>query len=549
MKKSFVLIILFLLLIVPFAFAQKAVPSQIKEVTLFSGQALIKREAIASVQKGLNELLIGIESFYIDKDSVSAKVFGSGEILSVQFKEIPLAESPQENIKIIEQKIDELKKSKKTLSDQKIVLSKKELFLGSLIDFSKAQIPTEIKTNFPKMEDINNTLLFLSSSFKKINEEKHSLDISIEDVEKKIKVLREELKALYRPAKKARKVIEILFNAKSAQKIRIEVDYLSKNATWQPLYKVSIPATLSEIDLTMFSKIVQKTGENWQQVVLSISSVIPLSGVRLPSLSSWMLDIPRPRAKMMRKPGRVALSKAAPTEDALEEEVAFETPEEKAEFTTAIKTELPLSFEYKIPQPIDIESRDKETILPLLTKKLKGDFYYYAVPKQSHLTFLVCKAKADKELISGPLNAYFAGRYVGKTFLSQKKAGEEFHLSLGADREVLVKREKVKDKIKETFFGKIERNTVVRNLAYKIKVENIKNKPIMLKILDNIPISKTDKIKVNELKITPDPIEKNYLDREGVMLWEYKLDPEERQEINIEFVVTYPKDLSPMIGL
>jgi uncharacterized protein (TIGR02231 family) len=548
MRKSYIFIVLFSFFIVPFAFAEKTVPSQIKKVTLFSGQALVKREAFTTVQKRLNDLFLEIEAFSVDKDSITAKIFGAGEIFSVQFKKIPIKESPRENIKALEQKINELKKSKRVLADKKEVLNKEESFLVSLINFSKTQIPREIKTSFPNMEDLTKTLIFLSSNFQKINDEKQSLDASIEEIEKEIKVLQEELNALRMPVKKVRKVIEILFNAEKEQKIRIVADYLTKNASWGPLYKVSVPMALSEIDLTMFSKILQKTGEDWNHVALSISNVIPLSGVRLPYLSSWLLDVPRPRAKVMEKTERLAYEEAAPAIDVVRGKDYSEIPTQEAEFTTAVKRELPVSFEYRIPQPIDIESRDKETILPLFTKKMRGDSYYYAVPKRSPLTFLVCKTNADKELLSGPLNVYFGGRYIGKTHLSEKRAGEEFHLSLGADREVMVKREKVKDKVKETYFGKIQRGTVARELAYKIMVENMKDRSILLKVVDNIPVSRTDKIEVKELTMNPEPAQKNYRNKEGVMLWEYTLDPEQQQEINIEFVVAYPKGLLP-IGL
>ena len=97
MKSSFIVMMLCVFLIVPFASADQTVPSQIKEVTLFAGQALVEREASATVQKGLNELLIEVQAFRVDKDSVMARVFGQGEIFSVQFKEIPLKEPPQEN--------------------------------------------------------------------------------------------------------------------------------------------------------------------------------------------------------------------------------------------------------------------------------------------------------------------------------------------------------------------------------------------------------------------------------------------------------------------
>jgi uncharacterized protein (TIGR02231 family) len=132
--------------------------------------------------------------------------------------------------------------------------------------------------------------------------------------------------------------------------------------------------------------------------------------------------------------------------------------------------------------------------------------------------------------------------------LGEKKAGEEFNMSLGADREVKVKRERIKDKIKETFFGKIQRKTLIREMAFKITVENIKGKPIKIKVLDSIPVSRTDKIEVKDLKITPAPVEKNYQDKEGILLWEFELKPGGKQEINMEFVVTYPKG-EPVFGL
>jgi uncharacterized protein (TIGR02231 family) len=541
MKRFCRFIILVSFFILSYAHAGQTLPSQIKEVTLFSGQALVKREAFVSVQRGFNELLIEIEAFRIDKDSVTAKVFGAGEILSVQFKEIPLKEEAHQKIKDLIQKMEDLMSSKEQLANQRKVLEKKESFLESLIDFSKAQIPQDIKTSFPDMQDLAKALEFLGSNLQEISTEKQSLDVSMKEVAEKIEVLKKELNAVRSSGNKEKKVIEIVFNAAKEQKARIETDYLVKNATWEPLYKVSVPMTLSELDLTMFSKILQKTGEDWNQVALSISNVIPLSGVGLPSLSSWTLDMPRPPAGIRTKAARPDKEKAAV--EVFEGDASLGGPQQEATFATAERMELPLSFEYRIPQLIDIESRDKETMLPLFSRKISGEFYYYAVPRLSSLTFLVCRATPDKELLSGPLNVYFGGRYIGKTHLGEKKAGELFQLSLGADRKVKARREKVRDKVRETYFGKIKRDTIVRELAYKISVENLKNQSIVLKVLDSIPVSRTDRIEVKDLTMDPEPTEKNYLDKEGVMLWNLKLDPGEKGEITIQFVVTYPHDV------
>ena len=531
-------------------FAQEAVPSRITEVTLYSDQAQVTREATVQAKEGLNEFALEVGAYRVDSDSVSAKVFGEGEIYGVQLKEIPLKESPQENVKALEKKMTDLMRSITSFQNEKKILEKKETFLESLIDFSKTQVPQDIKTQFPKTQDLQGALLFLTNEFEAIRTKKEALDIDIEEGNKDLTVLQRELASLKSRQQKMKRVIEILFNAVKAQDLKIVARYIVGDATWGPLYKADVPLDLKNVDLKMFSKMHQKTGEDWDETALKISNVIPLRGVELPSLDSWVLDLvtARPRRAMQFEKG--ALRKSAVDEITLGAQSAPMPAEEMKEagFASAVRAELPLSFEYTLPRKISIESRDKETVLPLFSKVLTGTFFYHAVPGISPLTFLVCRTSADKELLGGPLNVHFGGRFVGKTFLDEKKAGQKFDLNLGADREVKVRREKIKDKIKETFFGKIQRDTIVRELAYKISLENLKTKAIRIEILDSVPVSRTDKIVVKDLVVTPTPKEENYRDQEGVMLWEFDVNPGEKGEINMEFVITYPKD-APVYGL
>jgi len=114
-------------------------------------------------------------------------------------------------------------------------------------------------------------------------------------------------------------------------------------------------------------------------------------------------------------------------------------------------------------------------------------------------------------------------------------------INLGAARDIKVKEEKISDKVKETFFGKLKRQTIIRDLVFKITVENLTDKPKDVHILDSVPVSKTDKIEVKNVKIDPSPAEKNYQDKEGVMLWEVNLAPGDSREIKIQYTLTYPK--------
>jgi len=523
--------------------ASQFVSSNISDVTLFSNQAMVVREGLAHLKPGLNELLIETSAFNVDKDSISAQVYGSGEMISVQIKQVPLVEFPQDQVNTLSEKLRKLNQSRKGLSDKKLVLAKKESFLDGLIDFSKTQIPKDVQTHYPKMDEVQETMTFIGSTSTMIYAEIQTLDIALEEMDREIIKVKKELAAVSGRSRASKQIIEILFNATQEETAQLNVQYLVQGALWQPLYKVSVPMDPSELELTLFARISQKSGEDWKKIALSVSNVIPVKGVRFPEVHPWKLDLPRP-APVLLKRSQAKIMTESSDKMALDEEIqpGTGTP---AEYSSATATELPLSFEYKMPFPVDIDSRDQFSILPLLTKNLSADTFHYSIPGKTSLTFLIADARADKELLAGKLNVYFGGRFIGDTYLSEKKPGEPFSLNLGADRNVVVQRKKLKDKVKETYFGTIQRKTVVRSFSYKITAENIKDKPITLKIVDRVPVSKTDKIEVKDIQLAPSPTESNYQDKEGVHLWIFQLSPGETREIDLDFTVAYPAEATP----
>ncbi|HRZ86210.1 MAG TPA: mucoidy inhibitor MuiA family protein [bacterium] len=527
------------------------VPGRITETVVFSGEALVNRAATAKVVKGMNRIGIELREFSVDADSVQARVFGGGELVSVQVKDVQEREMPQERIAVLQKKIDELEKSRRGLADQAAVLQKKEGFLNAVVEFAKVEVPKDIKTAFPSVENLDKALLFLDAQFGAVNKGKADLDDAARDLDKTLDAARREMDGLTGPGGMAKKVIEIVFKSDADQEVKIEAQYLAQNAGWQPQYKVDVSSDLKKVGLVMFGAISQKTGEEWQGVGLSLSNVIPLKGAELPSLGSWIVDIPRPvpaappalmRMAAMSKKMEMAEFSAdnAPTASA---------PPEPAAFAAAEAAETPTAFEYRFSQKLDIPSDERETLLPVFAKEMSGSFFYYAVPKQGNLTYLVCRAKPDRELLAAPVSIYFGGRYVGKMSISERTPGEEFDIGLGADRGVAVDRATVKDKVVETsFFGKIERKTIVRELHFKITVENMKDQPVKVRVLDSIPVSRTDKVEVKDVQLSPEPAQKGYRDQEGVMLWEISLNPKEKKEITIDFTVAYPKD-TPVTNL
>ena len=396
------------------------VSSKIRSVSLFPRQALVTREASLAVDKGLCELALAIDAANVDADSVSARVFGDGELFSVQLKKIYLRAAAQENIRTLEKRLHELRISRRQAEDDKAVIAKKERFLKSVVDFSATQLPREIQTVYPGMDDLQKTLTFLGDRFDELSRGKQTLDGKIDSVDKEIRIVEKELAALARPSDKKKQIVEIIFDSSTAQQIRIETDYLVRNAFWQPLYKAAVPTAMNHVDLTLFSRIRQQTGEDWNAVELSLSNIVPLRGATLPRLPGWYLDIVRPpvSARYRKKDAiEEKMGAARDKEMTLQAESAARAP--SVSIAVAKRTELPLSFAYRMPRRLSVESREKETLLPVYRKTLEGTFLHLAVPRRSPFPFLVCRTAADREMMAGPMNVHFGSHFVGKTFLAE----------------------------------------------------------------------------------------------------------------------------------
>lgn len=517
--------------------AEQTVSSEITEATVFFDRARVGRQASAQVDSGTQRLIFPVEAFSIDRDSVTAEIMGEGEILGVQVTEEPVVQPGQEKIREFEKSRDELVLKKRTLEDEIEALDRQKAFLDSVVEFSETQLPGDIKTRMPSAEELGGTIEFLGSRYTGILDKKRAAETKITGIEKEIKKIERELGMLRGRADRSETVIEILFRSAKAQDVDITARYFVPDAGWSPVYRAAADDAKQEIDLSMMAEISQKTGENWKEADIALSTMTPVRGGRLPELSPWHLDTPEIHREKSAADGRARTRELS---------AGAQQKSPRAPMAEAEKKETAISFEYSMPEPVTIESRDKKTLLPVFTKSVKGQFHYRSVPKKDPRAYLVCEAEADRQLLAGQVRTFFEGRYTGTMYLEEKQPGQSFVLGLGADRSVSVNRKKVKDKRKETaFFGKIERDAVVREITYRIEAENLKDRKVRLNIFDHVPVSKTDRITVEDVEFDPEPDKRDADGKQGVVQWQTELGPGESSTFTISFTAAYPKDMPP----
>jgi len=526
-----------LLVVTDDANAGRPVASEITAVTVYAGDALVTREAASRTGAETARLVVETDVARIARDSVSASVYGEGEILGVRIVRMPVAAAPLEKIRELEAKLGSLKEKRQAVADAKEALGRQEAFLNSLIRGIGKETGEDTggnaaggATRMPGVQELESYLSFFDRQFSTIFERRRKADAEIASLDEAIGQVEREL-AMYRQDREATRTgIEILFDSEKEQDVGIEVRYLVERAGWSPVYRASVGDDLSGVKLDMMAAIVQTTGEDWEGVTLTVSNAVPVRWGHLPELSPWRLDyrpvepLPRERAETMRSMDRILSAEAPPAEPEMQE--------------TA------LSFEYTMPSPVTVASRDQETRLPLLSRAIDGDFYHYAAPVLTTDVYLVCEAEADRELLPGPVDVFFGNRLTGRMNLSDTGPGDRFVLGLGVDPSVRVKREKTRDKKTETaFFGRVERDSIIRELSYRIVAENRKSRDVNLQVSDRIPVSQTDRIEVKDISFSPAPDSRDADGRAGVMRWDMLLEPNQTSGITIDFTVTYPRDM------
>ena len=197
-----------------------------------------------------------------------------------------------------------------------------------------------------------------------------------------------------------------------------------------------------------------------------------------------------------------------------------------------------LNVVYNIDMPYTIPGNGKEQTIDLQAKETTAEYKYYSAPKLDTETYLLAEISDWEKLnlLSGKANITYDGTYVGESFIDTRSTHSKLTLTLGSDRRVPVKREKMQDYSSTRFLG----NDVKQVFTYRLTVKNNQNKPVKMVLKDQYPISTQKNIEVELISKDTTPWTANKEDM-GVITWEEELKPGETKVYQISYSVKYPK--------
>ncbi|MDA3614037.1 DUF4139 domain-containing protein [Polluticaenibacter yanchengensis] len=312
------------------------------------------------------------------------------------------------------------------------------------------------------------------------------------------------------------------------------VSYIVSNAGWTPNYDLRASSIKSPLEIIYKGRIFQRTGQDWKNVKLYVSTYKPSYNQNRPILNPMYVSEYSP----------VIVTGYASAAYEKKKELAFanayQVREEKNEqevlpVTSVNDNQMNVLYELNYQQ--SIYSQEKEQYVLLDKKEVTAEYKYHTVPKVSNQAYLLAFISnwQNLNLVSGEANIFFEDNYVGKTRIESNYLKDKFPVSLGVDERIVVKRIKVEDKANSRFLNASK----WENEAYTINIRNNTKEAIDIEVLDQVPISENSKISVKALSIDNG----EYDEKTGSILWNKKIASGATEKINLSYEVKYPKDM------
>ena len=145
------------------------------------------------------------------------------------------------------------------------------------------------------------------------------------------------------------------------------------------------------------------------------------------------------------------------------------------------------------------------------------------------------KVDFKSKKLYGVLNAklYLDGTYIGRNSLREIKKDKKSDIYFGANRFIDIKKELIKDMKEEPFFSMSKLKTAK---IWEYKITNNSNETQKISLLDRVPVSKHEDIKVKLIGKTKE----TKLDKNGKIYFDFELKPNENKTINFGYEIEKP---------
>ncbi|HET6429197.1 MAG TPA: mucoidy inhibitor MuiA family protein [Phycisphaerae bacterium] len=523
---------------------------RIEAVTVYRGQALVTRAVEFQAPAGPVELIVESLPAQVVGDSLHVSTEGGVQVRAVQYRARAVEQEPRPELRQLQGQIEETEKLLRQLQAGLSLLKQKEAYLANLEQFTAGKVKDEMARGTLNADTVKGVSEFLFQQRGVLAKEALESGEAHRDTQAKLGLLqRQYAEMAARFSRTAREAV-LFLDLPGAGKAVVRLHYIVQGASWSPMYNLRSRGEGPEVDLEYNALIQQMSGEGWDGVRLTLSTASPTMLAEAPVLSPlWVTLAAAPPAAARQSAealfgGQKAylgnLSKALQSRrpaDASNSQLRMDWDlnvwANRLQFTDLVAgkdallagraiagDDQVLSVNYTLPRELSVPSRSDQQMIQIAMLKLRGEFYYQAAPVLSPYVYQQADVVNTSKvaLLSGPVSAYLDGQFMGTGQLPLVAKGQRFTVGFGVDSQLRAGRE-LADKTDRVQGGNRE-----LSFQYRLLLDNYKDKPVKVRLLDRLPDPRGMDIRVTLIKgaeaLSTEPVYLRTLRKSGILRWE-----------------------------
>ncbi|AMR33894.1 hypothetical protein A0256_21835 [Mucilaginibacter sp. PAMC 26640] len=510
------------------------IPSKVEKVTVFLNGAQVTRTSLVNIASGTTTLIFDNISPNLDAASMQVRAGGDFTILSVKHELNYLG------TQVKNKQVDDLHLLQKGLRDK---LSLQSTLLNINQEEANMLAKNQVgngQTGGLDVVKLKAALDFQTARLTEIKKKELAINNEIEALNTQLSKYDNQINTLVNAQVAATSNILVEVSSKTALQSTFTLSYVVNNARWYPAYDIRAKDVNSPVVIAYKANVSQQCGEDWKGVKLTLSTGDPsVSGVK-PELRPYYLDIYTPVAvgyyEKNSNLSEVVVSKAVTGR------VAGVNVNKDSSIPVAVdQTENQTNMEFNIQNPFSVPGDGKPYSVEIDQVTTDAKFQYYVAPKLSTDVFLTARITdwTKYNFLSGEANLFFEGTFIGKSVLDTRAANDTLSLSLGVDKNIVVKRIMQVLNEKPGLLGSSKKET----RDWMISIRNRKNQPVNLLVEDQVPVTQNTAIEVDTQETSGAEVNK----LTGKLSWTLTFNPQTVKQLRVKYQVKYPKNQTVIV--
>lgn len=541
--------------------AETELASRIDRVTVYPDGAVVTRLGRAELMQGASQIVLRGLPAAIDPASirVEGRGFSQGAgdgaftVGAVDVRLAPGEAKPVLDV-VIEGKLKALIEEKEALAGRIGAIEAKRATIERFAQIGPDKLGPDGKAlpvgDWPAVFDAIGTALV------KVHDELRGVRSRLVEVEAEIAALERARPQASRPGA-PRRDVAIAVEAPQPVAAEFTVSYRVSGASWTPVYEARLTTggDRPEIVLTRRAELRQRTGEDWSEVALTLSTTRSAGGTRAPDLAPMQVmffeppELYQARERAMDQARKEATQRAAPAPAeapalgrAFGPTISLEDRGVQASVAASTIEAGAYQASFRVPGHASIPQDGASKTVVLTQSRVSPTLSARATPELEEKAYLEAAFTHEEEapLLPGQVFLHRDGSYIGRGRLGLVAPGDKVELGFGADDKLKVTRAPVRRRENEPgWLG--QTRTDLRE--FRTVVKSLHSQPVKVTVTERIPFSESSAITVETIAAnTTPPTEKQVENKRGVSAWSFELAPGAEKEIRLSYRIKWPGD-------